>query len=86
MRENTVPGAGTTDLASCGYVFMDLSRYERAREYLQLVSGTGRRGRNPPPRRQVRCSTSDSEVITGNNSLQRAAIFGAVPAAPFAHS
>ncbi len=32
--------AGTTDLASCGNVFMALGRYERAREYLQLVSGS----------------------------------------------
>jgi len=31
---------GTTDLASCGSVFMALGRYDRAREYLQLVSGT----------------------------------------------
>jgi TolB-like protein len=31
--------AGTTDLASCGYVFMALGRYERATEYLQLISG-----------------------------------------------
>jgi len=30
---------GTTDLASCGSVFMALGRYDRAREYLQLVSG-----------------------------------------------
>ena len=32
--------AGTTDLASCGNVFMALGRYERAREYLQLYSGS----------------------------------------------
>lgn len=32
--------AGTTDLASCGYVFMALGRYERAKEYLRLVSGS----------------------------------------------
>jgi DNA-binding winged helix-turn-helix (wHTH) protein/TolB-like protein len=32
--------AGTTDLASCSNVFMGLNRYDRAREYLQLVSGT----------------------------------------------
>jgi DNA-binding winged helix-turn-helix (wHTH) protein/TolB-like protein/Flp pilus assembly protein TadD len=32
--------AGTTDLASCGYIFMALGRYERAREYLQLYSGS----------------------------------------------
>jgi tetratricopeptide (TPR) repeat protein len=32
--------AGTTDLASCGNVFMGLNRYDRAREYFQLVSGT----------------------------------------------
>lgn len=32
--------AGTTDLASCAGIFMALGRYERAREYLQLVSGT----------------------------------------------
>jgi DNA-binding winged helix-turn-helix (wHTH) protein/TolB-like protein/Tfp pilus assembly protein PilF len=31
---------GTTDLASCGSVFMALGKYDRAREYLQLVSGT----------------------------------------------
>ena len=31
---------GTTDLASCGHVFMALGKYERAREYFQLVSGT----------------------------------------------
>jgi DNA-binding winged helix-turn-helix (wHTH) protein/TolB-like protein len=30
---------GTTDLASCGYVFMALSKYDRAREYFQLQSG-----------------------------------------------
>jgi tetratricopeptide (TPR) repeat protein len=32
--------AGTTDLASCSNVFMGLNRYDRAREYLRLVSGT----------------------------------------------
>jgi DNA-binding winged helix-turn-helix (wHTH) protein/TolB-like protein len=32
--------AGTTDLASCAYVFMALGRYDRAKEYLQLQSGT----------------------------------------------
>jgi DNA-binding winged helix-turn-helix (wHTH) protein/TolB-like protein/tetratricopeptide (TPR) repeat protein len=32
--------AGTTDLASCASVFMGLNRYERAREYLQLLSGS----------------------------------------------
>jgi eukaryotic-like serine/threonine-protein kinase len=32
--------AGTTDLASCGYVFMALNRYDRARDYLKLQSGT----------------------------------------------
>jgi DNA-binding winged helix-turn-helix (wHTH) protein/TolB-like protein len=32
--------AGTTDLASCGYVFMALGKYDRAREYFQLQSGT----------------------------------------------
>jgi TolB-like protein len=32
--------AGTTDLASCGFVFMALGRYDRARDYLQLQSGT----------------------------------------------
>jgi tetratricopeptide (TPR) repeat protein len=32
--------AGTTDLASCGNVFMALGRYERAREFLQLYSGS----------------------------------------------
>jgi tetratricopeptide (TPR) repeat protein len=32
--------AGTTDLASCGNIFMALGRYERAREYLQLYSGS----------------------------------------------
>ena len=32
--------AGTTDLASCAYVFMALNRYDRARDYLQLVSGS----------------------------------------------
>ena len=32
--------AGTTDLASCSAVFIALNRYDRAREYLQLVSGT----------------------------------------------
>jgi TolB-like protein len=32
--------AGTTDLPSCGNVFMALGRYERAREYLQLYSGS----------------------------------------------
>lgn len=31
--------AGTTDLASCGYVFMALGKYDRAREYFQLQSG-----------------------------------------------
>jgi serine/threonine protein kinase/tetratricopeptide (TPR) repeat protein len=30
---------GTTDLASCGYVFMGLGRNDRAREYFQLQSG-----------------------------------------------
>jgi eukaryotic-like serine/threonine-protein kinase len=32
--------AGTTDLASCGYVFMALNRYDSARDYLKFVSGT----------------------------------------------
>lgn len=32
--------AGTTDLASCGNIFMALGRYERARDYLQLYSGS----------------------------------------------
>ena len=32
--------AGTTDLASCGHVFMALGKYNRAREYFQLVSGS----------------------------------------------
>ena len=32
--------AGTTDLASCFFVFAAMGRYQRAREYLQLVSGT----------------------------------------------
>jgi DNA-binding winged helix-turn-helix (wHTH) protein/TolB-like protein/tetratricopeptide (TPR) repeat protein len=32
--------AGTTDLASCGHVFIALGKYDRAREYSQLVSGT----------------------------------------------
>ncbi|HET7105423.1 MAG TPA: winged helix-turn-helix domain-containing protein [Candidatus Acidoferrum sp.] len=31
--------AGTTDLASCGYIFMALGKYDRAREYFQLQSG-----------------------------------------------
>ena len=31
--------AGTTDLASCGYIFLALGRYDRAREYFQLQSG-----------------------------------------------
>jgi tetratricopeptide (TPR) repeat protein len=32
--------AGTTDLASCGSVFIAMGRYERAREFLQLYSGS----------------------------------------------
>jgi serine/threonine protein kinase/tetratricopeptide (TPR) repeat protein len=32
--------AGTTDLATCGHIFAALGKYERAREYLQLQSGT----------------------------------------------
>jgi DNA-binding winged helix-turn-helix (wHTH) protein/TolB-like protein/tetratricopeptide (TPR) repeat protein len=32
--------AGTTDLATCGNVFMALGQYDRAREYFQLQSGT----------------------------------------------
>ena len=32
--------AGTTDLAACGQVFIALGRYDRAREYFQLQSGT----------------------------------------------
>jgi DNA-binding winged helix-turn-helix (wHTH) protein/TolB-like protein len=32
--------AGTTDLATCGNVYMALGRYERAREYLRLYSGS----------------------------------------------
>jgi tetratricopeptide (TPR) repeat protein len=31
---------GTTDLAACGQVFIALGRYDRAREYFQLQSGT----------------------------------------------
>jgi len=31
--------AGTTDLASCGLVFIGLGKYDRAREYFQLQSG-----------------------------------------------
>jgi len=30
---------GTTDLASCGYVYIAMGRYDRAREYLQLQAG-----------------------------------------------
>src|SRR5215472_11729561 len=32
--------AGTSDLASCAYVFIGLRKYDRAREYLQLQSGS----------------------------------------------
>src|SRR6185437_9216588 len=32
--------AGTTDLASCAHVFTGLNRYDRAHDYLKLVSGT----------------------------------------------
>jgi DNA-binding winged helix-turn-helix (wHTH) protein/TolB-like protein len=32
--------AGTTDLVACAYVFMGLGKYDRAREYLQLLSGS----------------------------------------------
>jgi eukaryotic-like serine/threonine-protein kinase len=32
--------AGTTDLASCGNVFVALGKYDRARQYLQLASGS----------------------------------------------
>jgi tetratricopeptide (TPR) repeat protein len=32
--------AGTQDLASCGHVFIALGKYDRAREYFQLQSGT----------------------------------------------
>ena len=32
--------AGTKDLASCAYVFMALNKYDRARDYLLLQSGT----------------------------------------------
>jgi tetratricopeptide (TPR) repeat protein len=32
--------AGTKDLASCGEVFVGLGRYDRARQYLQLASGS----------------------------------------------
>lgn len=32
--------AGTTDLASCAHIFMALNRYDRARDYLMLQSGT----------------------------------------------
>jgi DNA-binding winged helix-turn-helix (wHTH) protein/TolB-like protein len=32
--------AGTTDLAACANIFIALGRYDRAREYLQLQSGT----------------------------------------------
>jgi DNA-binding winged helix-turn-helix (wHTH) protein/TolB-like protein len=32
--------AGTTDLAACSSVFMGLGRYDRARDYLQLLSGS----------------------------------------------
>jgi len=31
--------AGTTDLASCGHIFIALGTYDRAREYFQLQSG-----------------------------------------------
>ena len=31
--------AGTTDLATCGYIFLAFGRYDRAREYFQLQSG-----------------------------------------------
>jgi DNA-binding winged helix-turn-helix (wHTH) protein/TolB-like protein len=31
---------GTTDLASCGYVFLSSGKYDRARAYFQLQSGT----------------------------------------------
>ena len=39
MRETRSIDAGTTDLASCGYVFMASAKYDRAREYFQLLSG-----------------------------------------------
>jgi serine/threonine protein kinase len=32
--------AGTTDLASCAHIFTGLNRYDRAHDYLKLVSGT----------------------------------------------
>jgi DNA-binding winged helix-turn-helix (wHTH) protein/TolB-like protein len=32
--------AGTQDLAACGHVFIALGKYDRAREYFHLVSGT----------------------------------------------
>jgi adenylate cyclase len=32
--------AGTQDLASCGHAFIALGKYDRAREYFHLVSGT----------------------------------------------
>ena len=32
--------AGTQDLASCGHIFIALGKYDRAREYFHLVSGT----------------------------------------------
>jgi DNA-binding winged helix-turn-helix (wHTH) protein/TolB-like protein/tetratricopeptide (TPR) repeat protein len=38
-EKTRVIDAGTTDLASCGYVFTALSKYDRAREYFQLQSG-----------------------------------------------
>ena len=31
--------AGTTDLATCGHIFIALGKYDRAREYFQLQSG-----------------------------------------------
>ena len=32
--------AGTQDLASCGHIFIALGKYDRARDYFHLVSGT----------------------------------------------
>jgi TolB-like protein len=39
-EETRALDAGTQDLASCGHVFIALGKYDRAREYFHLVSGT----------------------------------------------
>jgi serine/threonine protein kinase len=66
--------AGTTDLASCGYIFMALGKYDHARDYFQLQSGTeyGRAGKVEILLREGK----GDEALEELNTLSTTAFFG----------